>query len=84
MAKNIIPKVGQDYAIYSVCQEWISFKVLSICNNTVTVQWTNGNWRNYAPILYNDNFFDQEGKNFHILELNRPEDLLIYQLKYSS
>lgn len=84
MAKNITPKVNKDYAVYSVNREWISFHVTSICGETVHVDWTSDNPRNYPPMFSTYDFLNQDGANYHICELNTPEEFLALKLKYTS
>jgi hypothetical protein len=84
MAKNITPQLGKNYAVFSVSKEWITFTVTNIVGTTVYVDWTSENPKNYAPVFGDYDFLNQDGANYHILEITKPEDLFIYQLKYTS
>lgn len=84
MAKNITPIIGQQYVIITPRRECLAFVVTSISGSLVNIDWLIDTPIEYAPMLTEDDFLNQDGANYHIIELNSPEELLVYQLKYTS
>lgn len=90
MAKNIKPEIGKEYAICTVAGEVMSFIVKDIephvhGDDEVVIEWTSDNARNYSCFFDMVDFVDQENAEFeyHIHEINCPEEFLLFKLKYT-